>query len=64
MRSHTAPWTPGLGQFGKPLCVGAVTQTKSDACSFLHREIAGWKRIGMTETKEQIDVRGPWPDSV
>ena len=64
MRRHATPGPPGLGHFGECLGVRALAQAEGDARGFLHGEIARRKRIGVAETEQQIDVGGPWPDSM
>ena len=64
MRRHAAPGPPGLSHFGERLGVRPFAQAEGDARRFLDREIAGRKRIGVTEAEQQVNVGSPRPNSM
>ncbi len=64
MGGHAAPWPPGFGDLCKGLGIGTLAKAEGDACRFLNRQVAGRKCVGMTEAKEQVDIRRPGPNSV
>ena len=64
MRRHAAPGTPDLRHFCQRLGVRPLAQAEGDTRRFLDRQIAGRKRIGVTEAEQQVNVGGPRPNSM
>jgi hypothetical protein len=64
MRGGTAIWPPDFCQRRDFLSRWSGVQVEPEANRILEREVAGGPCIGVSETKQQIDIRRPRTNAV
>ena len=62
MRRHAAPGAPWLGKHDHVFGGRAALELKRQARCLLQGEVARWPGVGVSQTEQEINVRGPRAD--